>query len=249
MSSKKKTPFKQLTLNFGQKPTKPNQCKECGMVYNLEDRLDEQMHAKYHQDKDKVMKYTSLKGEKLVREYLDGKCVVIQVGIDQKVALQKAFQVLEYVDTQLGINEGFLAIPNSSESSENIPSFMNNFSKFYLYISFISKKIDGFCLAEPIESAHRIKYLGDKLTNFTFDESKREKVYCGITRIWVSPEMRRKGIASRLLECVCKNFLYIKQLEPNEIAFSDPTQMGQNLARSFTKSNNFLIYNNPRRNH
>lgn len=249
MSSKKKTPFKQLTLNFGQKPARPNKCKECGMVYNFDDRLDEQIHAKYHQDKDRVMKYTTIKGEKLIREYLDGKCVVIQVGIDQKAALQKALQVLEYVDKQLGIYEEVLAIPNNSENFENIPSFINNLSKFYFFISFISKKIDGFCLAEPIEWAHRIKYLGDNQTNFSFDETKREKAYCGITRIWVSPEMRRKGIASRLLECVCKNFLYIKHLEANEIAFSDPTQMGQNLARSFTNSNNFLIYNNSRRNH
>lgn len=246
MSSKKKTPFKQLTLNFGQKPTKPNQCKECGMIYNLDDKQDEQMHAKYHQDKDKVMKYSSLKGEKIVKEYLDGKCVVIQAGIDNKLALQKAFQVLDFVDSQLGINEQILAISNNFENSENMPSYVKNLSKFYFFISFISKKIDGFCLAEPLEWAHRIKYLGDKQTNFSFDQTKREKVYCGITRIWVSPEMRRKGIASRLLDCVCQNFLYIKPLETSEIAFSDPTQMGQCLAKSFTNSNNFLIYNNPK---
>ncbi|RNA11791.1 N-acetyltransferase ESCO2 isoform X1 [Brachionus plicatilis] len=247
MSSKKKTPFRQLTLNFGQKPAEPNQCKECGMIYDLDDRHDDQMHTKYHQDKDRAVKYFSMKGEKVVQEYLDGKCVVIQIGIDQKLAIQKAFQILEFVDSQLGINERIFVSQNNSENSQNMPCHVKNLSKFYFFISFISKKIDGFCLAEPIEWAHRIKYLGDNQTNFTFDELKKEKAYCGITRIWVSAEMRRKGIASRLLECVCQNFLYIKPLMPSEIAFSDPTQLGQSLARSFTKSNHFLIYNNPKR--
>lgn len=51
MSAKKKSPLRQLTLNFGQKPIKTIQCQECGMIYNSNDRQDETVHQKHHQEK------------------------------------------------------------------------------------------------------------------------------------------------------------------------------------------------------
>lgn len=247
MSSKKNplTPLRQMTLNFGQKssPKVTNVCKECGMIYHLNDKEDEQLHFKYHSsNKDtNILKYsTSIKGEKLVQEYTDGKCIVVEYGIDSHQAIQKALNVLDFVDSQLGINENQQEISFNQKSHRNIkPS-----SKFYLFISSITKKIVGFCLAEHIENAQKIAYLNKNQSTFTFsDENTQEKVKCGINRIWVASDMRRQGIASKLLDCVCVNFIYIHKLEPCQLAFSDPTEFGRKLARNYCKNDNFLIYN------
>lgn len=197
-----------------------------------------------------MLNYSTLKNEKIVKEYLDGICIVIQWGIDPKQSVNKALQVLEYVDSELGINELNKSIDQNDSQNFISTSSLNikNLSKFYFFISKLSKKIDGFCHAEPIEYAHKIKYLSDSKESFTIEDSSAERAFCGITRIWVSNNMRRKGIATRLLECVCDNFLYIRKLEPNQLAFSDPTEFGRLLAKSFTKSSSFLIYNNQKLN-
>lgn len=245
MSSKKTvtqlTPLKQLTLNFGQKPAtnKTITCQKCGMVYNSNSNEDEQTHAKYHRtdraEKEKMLNYSSSsKHEKIVQTYLDGgKCVVLQWGIDSTQALAKALQILDYVDEQLGINEPRM------DSNQFNPRNIKNLTKFYMYVS--NGKIVGFCLAEPITVAHRISYVST--TGFTYDETKGEKASCGISRIWVSEAMRRRGIATRLLDCVCSNFLYVVKLEPGELAFSDPTEFGQALAKSYVRADSFLVYN------
>ena len=231
MSSKNGTPLKQLTLNFGQKRPKTINCSECNIVYDPNDKEDSQLHAKIHSEKEAVLKYTTLKGEKKVQEYSDGKCIVIEAGIDSKQLISKAIQVLEYVDTQLGIN-----------SNENQTKFKDS-AKVYLFYSYTAKKIVGVCLAEPIDKAYKIEYLNTETKSFTLNESSCQKVLCGINRIWVASNMRRQRVASRLLDCVRINFLYFRSLNLNDLAFSDPTEFGQALAKNYLQTDSFLIYN------
>ena len=246
MSSKKTTltPLKQMTLNFGQKssPKTTSECKECGMVYQLNDKQDEQLHAKYHGENKEasLLKYTSMRGEKLVQEYTDGKCVVIEYGTDSNQSIQKALKVLDFVDNQLGISEN--RQQNNSDRSPH--RHIKNLSKFYFFVSSISNRIVGFCLAEHVEKAHKISYLNENANTFTYDEkSASEPANCGINRIWVASNMRRHGIATRILDCVRVNFIYIYKLEPHQLAFSDPTEYGRKLAKSYCKNDSFLIYN------
>ncbi|KAJ1924177.1 hypothetical protein IWQ60_005378 [Tieghemiomyces parasiticus] len=65
---------------------------------------------------------------------------------------------------------------------------------------------------------------------------------CGISRVWVSPNFRRQGAASHMLEAVRLNFIYGLNIPPGHIAFSQPTALGAALARSFTKRDHFLVY-------
>ena len=67
--SKNTTPLKQLTLNFGQKDREPIKCLECNLLYNSNDKEDSQFHKKIHAELETTLKYTSLKGEKIVQEY------------------------------------------------------------------------------------------------------------------------------------------------------------------------------------
>ena len=234
MSAKKKSPLTQLTLNFGQRAPNSIECKECGLFYDLNDKEDSKLHKKIHNEREAALRYSiNSESEKVVQEYPDGKCVVVEFGVDPKHLVRKALQVLEYVDHSLGIRQ--------DENQQTIKSYdVSNSAKFYFFIS--AKKIVGFCLAEKIERAHRIKYLNSQSNAFVYDEVQAEKAECGISRIWVWPGLRRNKIASRLLDCVRLNFLYFCYIASNQIAFSDPTQLGQALAKSYFATDAFLVY-------
>jgi N-acetyltransferase len=55
----------------------------------------------------------------------------------------------------------------------------------------------------------------------------------GVSRIWTSRTFRRKGIAKNLLECVMNQFIYGMEIERTDVAFSQPTEMGTALAKSW----------------
>lgn len=230
-----------MTLNFGQKEQKTIKCPECDLIYNPNDKEDKKLHMRLHQDQQSAIKYSTLKGEKIIESFSPQfKCIVIEAGSDSKQYMTKALQVLEYVDTQLGINErSFKKIDKIKEGT-----------KFYLYVSILSKKIVAFCMAEHVQKAYEISYLDSFENNsasFTYKEDALPKrIYCGISRIWVSSSMRRQGIATKLMNCLRLNFLYFKSLELNDIAFSDPTYFGQAFAKKYFNTNYFLIYNNPK---
>lgn len=234
MSIQKNSPLRQLTLNFGQKSPKTSVCKECGMIVDSSCREDQQIHEKLHRaeksDREKALIYSSTlsKSEHVVKLYADGRCVVVSPDTAAKPIVSKIMSILAYVDQDLGIHD----------SPDRLPSM----TKIYLFVSNASK-IDGFCLTEPVVEAYWSAHTDRG--SLTYDESRPERGgnMCGISRIWVSRGMRRHGVATRLLDCVCVNFLYVAALDPRrQLAFSDPTESGQALAKAFIKSEKFLVY-------
>lgn len=55
----------------------------------------------------------------------------------------------------------------------------------------------------------------------------------GVSRIWTSKTFRRKGIANNLLDCVVNQFIYGMEINREEVAFSQPTDAGANLAKAW----------------
>jgi N-acetyltransferase len=65
----------------------------------------------------------------------------------------------------------------------------------------------------------------------------------GVSRIWTSKAFRHKGIANNLLDCALNQFIYGMELAPQHIAFSQPTESGAALARSwFGESDGWAVY-------
>ncbi|KAK5232417.1 hypothetical protein LTR47_006630 [Exophiala xenobiotica] len=65
----------------------------------------------------------------------------------------------------------------------------------------------------------------------------------GVSRIWTSHAFRHKGIASNLLECVMNQFIYGMEIEPHQVAFSQPTESGAALARAwFGENDGWAVY-------
>lgn len=65
----------------------------------------------------------------------------------------------------------------------------------------------------------------------------------GVSRIWTSRAFRHKGIANNLLECVMNQFIYGMEIEPLQVAFSQPTESGAALARAwFGDGHGWAVY-------
>ncbi|XP_053106391.1 N-acetyltransferase ESCO2 isoform X2 [Hemicordylus capensis] len=228
----------QMVIDAGQKHFGAVACKSCGMVYSAANPEDEAQHIQYHQRFLGRMKYVGWKNERVVAEFMAGKIVLI-LQDDPKYAIKKAEDVRELVDNELGFKQVVLTYPAQTQT--------------YLFVS-NERKIVGCLIAEPVRQAFRVlsepPATLESPTKNSLEHhrawccsAKPEKVVCGISRIWVFSPMRRKGIASRLVDVVRHTFLFGSYLSTNEIAFSDPTPDGKLFATKYCQTPSFLVYN------
>nr|XP_033793422.1 N-acetyltransferase ESCO2 [Geotrypetes seraphini] len=227
----------QLVIDAGQKHFGAITCRSCGMIYTAANPEDETQHIKYHQRFMEGIKFVGWKKEHIVAKFWNGKIIMIQPD-DPKYAIKKAEEVRELVDNELGFKQTTLTCPNKTVT--------------YLYIS-NEKKIVGCLIAEQIKKAFQV--LPDTVSYEvqTLEIMERHRAWrcstipqtavCGISRVWVFSLMRRRGIASRMVDAVRATFMYGSYLSTNEIAFSDPTPDGKLFATKYCKVPNFLVYN------
>ncbi|KAI5793874.1 ESCO1/2 acetyl-transferase-domain-containing protein [Peziza echinospora] len=128
---------------------------------------------------------------------------------------------------------------------------------YIVYLYLIGKKCVGMCLAERISKAYKVvppasvQSSTSSLATSTFIRpittlspstqaavttefklsDKPHKAHLGISRIWTCNSFRRRGIALRLVECARGAFVYGMMVERGLVAFSQPTKMGESLAR------------------
>lgn len=147
---------------------------------------------------------------------------------------RKAKEVLEVVDSELGaaeIGEADLWADADDGGGDRF--------KVYLYIR--GKKCIGLCLAERISKAYCV--LDDRLpagkgcSSSVSVSDTAQPALLGISRIWTCSSHRRQGIAARLLDCARDTFIYGMHLEKSMVAFSQPTESGGGLARSWFCAN------------
>ncbi|XP_048363906.1 N-acetyltransferase ESCO1 isoform X4 [Sphaerodactylus townsendi] len=174
----------------------------------------------------------------MLAEYPDGKMIMV-LPDDPKYALRKVDEIREMVDNDLGFQQAPLTCSRA---------------KTLLFIS-NDKKVAGCLIAEHIQWGYRvieekIPEVGSENDKVIFERQKAwccstspEPALCGISRIWVFSLMRRKKIASRMLECLRSNFIYGSYLSKEEIAFSDPTPDGKLFATQYCGTSQFLVYN------
>ncbi|XP_071999984.1 N-acetyltransferase ESCO2 isoform X2 [Engystomops pustulosus] len=232
-----RTPDDQLIIDAGQKHFGPVSCGTCGMIYSAASMEDEAQHVQYHQRLLESIRYVGWKKERVVAEFWDGKILMICPD-DPKYALRKAEEVRELVDTELGFQQTSLNSPDRTRT--------------YLYVT-NDRKIAGCLIAEPIKQGFRVLAEPPSPESKSVSALERHRAWrcsseaqpaiCGISRIWVFALMRRKNIASRLVDTVRTSFIYGSHLTTDEIAFSDPTPDGKLFASSYCGVPDFLVYN------
>jgi len=216
---------KQLILDVGQ-DRGPTQCRTCGAIYVKGNPDDESSHDKTHNQVNDKLKYLGWRNERKCFEDLDGKILIVQPG-DPKFMWKKVDDVLSVVDNDLGF-----ADPCKIRNPDK--------SKVFMYVS--DKKVVGFTLAESIDSGFRIIPQPDGPVNSYTCTTTPEPVKVGVSRIWVTHDYRKRGIASKLVDSVRDFFILGSAIKQDEYAFSDPTINGIDFASSYTNKKDFLVY-------
>ncbi|KAM8882161.1 uncharacterized protein ACB058_002090 isoform 3-T3 [Synchiropus picturatus] len=228
----------QTIIDAGQKHFGAVACNVCGMLYSAANPEDESQHLLFHNQFISAVKYIGWKKERILNEFPDGKIILV-LPDDPKYAIKKVEEIREMVDNDLGFQQVETKCPSKT--------------KTFLFIT-NDKKVAGCLIAEHIQEGYRViedpAPEGSEREKVMFERqrawccsTKPEPAICGISRIWVVSMMRRKGIASRLLECLRNNFIYGSYLSKDEIAFSDPTPDGKLFATQYFGTSQFLVYN------
>lgn len=188
------------------------------MEYSQEP-ADKALHQKFHKQNDNKFSFNSDKN-------------IIKVGLDQG----NISEIIKIMNDEMG--------GSHLSNSELL--------KCQIHIKLENKKIQGMIISKEISCAYRVvtdsvdknNTLSDKprLGNISLDLNKPVKCMVGVSRIWTRKEFRGKGIARQLLDHVCKDFYFGLVLSREDIAFSQPTDMGHELALKFFGRNDFLVY-------
>ncbi len=201
-----------------------------------------------------------------------GSCIVVVSRKSSLANRNKAERVLQVVNTELSavsidderlwghvvsstpILNGLVAAKDSTIAGVKGDAKMEKEERFRFYLYVEGEKCIGLCLAERIKEAYKV--LSDKgevlepsktLTLSTSSSisisEEPDPAILGISRIWVSVSHRRKGIGLALLDCATGDFVYGMEVPREMVAFSQPTESGGCLARSwFGGSEHWRVY-------
>lgn len=245
----------QLTLDLGQKTQR--KCQTCGMEYRPSSPEDAALHKKFHAQ--------NVGGIDLGKKFVDsifvnqkvwsgsGEMIVV---VNRSVEARKrrvVESVLDVVEKELG-GVGIDREELWSEmlgTSETDPTAKCDRYKAYLYIR--GYKCVGVCLTERIRKGYEVQVpdteqakltpqLGTRSSSIMIS-SNSTSATLGVSRIWTSTFARRSGVARKMLDSALDNFVYGMKVSKDMVAFSQPTQSGGNLARSwFGKESGWLVY-------
>lgn len=212
----------QMMIDAGQKKFGATQCNTCGVLYEIGNPEDEASHQAYHDGFVSSVRFTGWKNENVVREFdhIGGRVIMVK-PTDGVHAWRKVEEIREIVDRDLGFSDTVI------RNKENTNVFM--------YI--LDKRIIGCLIAEKIDKAYRV------VPGRLFCSSnKAEKVYAGISRIWVHPIQRGRGVATILADTMRANMFPYTVLTTDQFAFSDPTESGMAFAEAYTRKKAFLVF-------
>lgn len=228
----------QLIIDAGQKQFGATTCSSCGMLYSADSPEDQLQHNQFHQRFLDAIKFVGWKKERVVNEFWDGKILLV-LPDDPKYAMKKAEEVRKVADNELGFQQMSLTSPSTART--------------YLFVN-SNKMVVGCVVAEHIRQAYRVLEQPQQRREESLDDildrhrawccsTVPQRAICGISRVWVFSLMRRKAIATRMLDTVRNTFMYGSHLTKEEIAFSDPTPDGKLFATKYCGTPTFLVYN------
>jgi len=260
---------KQMVIDAGQKKIGAQYCVPCDFVYTSGEADEERLHDEKHATSVAgVIKFSGWRNENAIETH-DGKIVIVGPS-DNKRHWEKVHAVLQVVDSLLGIapadgtdNDVTKHIENGGASSDVITNRVRNQKQSKAFMFVAENRVVGMLFAEILNKTDKVEM--STLHSFeeenkakqkcgkqqqqrvlkAISEASRVKVGVGVTRIWVTPQWQRRGVATRLVDAMRSNFLPAKVLEKHEFAFSHTTPAGSDFAASYVGSQDFLTYAPP----
>jgi len=220
----------QMMIDAGQNKFGATQCSTCGVLYEIGNPQDEASHQAYHDGFVSSVRFTGWKNERVVREFdhIGGRVIMVN-PTDGVQWWRKVEEIRDIVDRELGFSDTVI------RNKENTNVFM--------YI--LEKRIIGCLIAEKIDKAYRVVPQENKdgsAGRLVCCSNKAEKVYTGISRIWVHHAQRGRGVATILADTMRANMFPYTVLTTDQFAFSDPTENGMAFAEAYTRKKNFLVF-------
>jgi len=203
--------LQQMYLDLGQANFgKQIICQTCGMLYVHGLSEDSLQHERICQDYRRGVLFQP-PWPRVVGKY--GCDIVVEVRPSDSYASQeKVMRVRTIVDNDLGFN--------CTASSEQRSAF--------LYIR--EKRVVGLATAEVLSKAYVLESARQR-------SRTASKAMVGIHQLWVHSDMRKQGVATRLVDTIRYKFVFGLTVPASLLAFSSPTEAGACFARKYARAN------------
>lgn len=228
MANDGKTRKVQGILNFASnKGVGPTSCKLCGMAYHSHLKPDRDAHQKYHSGFVNGRKWggviTPLERIRARYNQKDTTIEIIRADASLSSHVSRVEKLLEFVNSELG------APPANDAWKKHFQGSI----KPSAFVAIVQSTAVGMCITEPIIDVGAQGKWMVCLTQELVPNQTNKAIALGISRIWVAPKWRRYGIGRHLLRAVCNHLVHGVILQPREVAFSQPSTSGIQLAKSF----------------
>eukprot|EP00049_Salpingoeca_infusionum_P013307 m.248172 g.248172 ORF g.248172 m.248172 type:complete len:235 (+) comp15409_c0_seq2:225-929(+) len=212
----------QLVLDAGQRRALTT-CAICGMKYKATKVADIQEHKKHHKHlaQPQTLSRTYISKHALWRSLANTTSILkyeASAPSSIKIKIEKAIQTA-LSQMSAGID------PSSCQ-------------QVLVYTQGV--KVVGLLAFEHIQGAMKCE-ASAKPDNITCSDVS-VPARLGIRLVWVHPSMRRKGVATQLLDTARQRAIYGCSIPKMMLAFSSPTLDGARLARQYTGQQDFLVY-------
>lgn len=219
-----KAPAKtQTSLSLGQNTTVT--CGGCKLSYRPSNAEDVKVHKKVHAAHQKATVLPSTVRAKLIDCGFNIKAFTVSTNAygftpanDRGDKNQKwVFDLVAFVEKEIGAVEG---------------DWVREGAKVFMALD--GSRVKGVLVAERVSDRKVYPVVDSTNGACTVDrENEVKTAIAGVSRIWVDKAERRKGTGKALINAVKKRFILGCELSNDEIAFSQPTESGCKLARSF----------------
>ncbi|KAL4884989.1 ESCO1/2 acetyl-transferase-domain-containing protein [Aspergillus karnatakaensis] len=240
--------LKQMQIDLGHDVRKT--CGTCGMEYVPSNAEDALLHKKFHDmnstgvDLGKAFMRANASRWVYEATRFDEGYVVIIDRKSSPTAKNQAKKVLEVISKELSspvIEDEILWSQTEPPKHLRKNGASDKVDRYKVFLHMKDSRCVGACLTERIWESHAVDKASVPATGADSAVTIRDETHpaiVGISRIWTSGSSRRKGIAMDLLDCVVSNFIYGMEIHKEQVAFSQPTNSGKNLAQAFFGSEN-----------
>ncbi|KAL6938164.1 hypothetical protein ACO0RG_004707 [Hanseniaspora osmophila] len=155
---------------------------------------------------------------------------IIEIQKENVQEVKLALQLLDFVNEEL-----------TAPKDEN-DFWISGNGKCFVFIK-DGRAVGVITLEDLVSTHYTMKWM--ILSTKEIVEHVNPRFLAGVSRIWVSKQYRRNGIALKLLETARRSFCFGVELKPLQIAWSQPSESGSKTAKKFNsvlhKSGELLI--------